>query len=175
MPEIGSRLTTGQVGATAAASGAQDAASIGALVLLALKSQPAGMMNVPKELLEQLATAVVELANDVVKLQGTGAVAQAAGGPKVDAKLTITSNFSPARQREHLDELAGKVRLKCAELGIKLDVKLTVQFGMTWQLEIGGQAPKAALDALRTYITSETKGVGLGNFAKVDVDKYDLV
>ncbi|MBI1945745.1 MAG: hypothetical protein HYS27_08615 [Deltaproteobacteria bacterium] len=174
MPEIGSRLTTGQVGATATASGAQDAASLGALVLLALRSQPAGMMNVPKELLEQLATAVVELANDVVKLQGTGAVAQAAAAPKIDAQLTITSNFSPAKQREHLDELASKIRVKCAELGIKLDVKLTVKYGMTWQLEVEGQAAKPALDALRTYIGSETKGLGLGDFAKVEVNKYDL-
>lgn len=174
MPEIGNRLTTGQVGATSAASGAQDAASLGALVLLALRSQPAGLMSVPKELLEQLATAVVELANDVVKLQGSGAVGQGAGGPKIDAHLTITSNFSQARQKEHLDELAGKIRLKCAELGIKLDVKLTVKYGMSWQLEVEGQAGKVALDALRTYIGSETRGLGMSDFAKVEVNKYNL-
>ncbi|OGQ22642.1 MAG: hypothetical protein A2138_12675 [Deltaproteobacteria bacterium RBG_16_71_12] len=175
MPEIGNRLTTGQVGAAGTTSGAQDAASIGALVLLALKSQPAGLMSVPKELLEQLATAVVELANDVVKLQGAGAVAPPAGGPRIEAQLTITSNCSQPRQREHLDGLASKIRLKCAELGIKLDVKLGVKYGMTWQLEVGGQASKAALDALRGYIGSEARGIGLTDLAKVDVNKYDLV
>ena len=175
MPEINSRMTTGQVGAATTVSGAQDAASLGALVLLALKSQPAGTMNVPKELLEQLASAVVQLANDVVKLQGSGAVAAGSGGPKVDAQLVITSNFSVPRQREHLDEIAGKIRLKCAELGIKLDVKLTVKFGMSWELEVGGQAPKAALDTLRTFISGETKGIGLNDYAKVEIAKYDLI
>ncbi|MCC7074375.1 MAG: hypothetical protein IT383_23920 [Deltaproteobacteria bacterium] len=174
MPEITGRLTTGAVG-SATTTGAQDAAALGALVLAALKSQPAGTMNVPKEILEQLATAVVQLANEVAKVQGGGAVGQGGAGPSIDAQLTITSNFSQAKQHTHLEELAGKVRVKCAELGVKLEVKLTVAFGMTWQLEVGGRAPKGALDQLRTFISSETKGLGLSDFAKVEVNKYDLV
>ncbi len=175
MPVTGTRLTTGQVGTTAATTGAPDPAALGALVLEALKNQPAGTMSVPKEVLEQLATAVVQLANEVAALQGAGAVTATPGGPTIDAQLTITSTFSAPKQREHLDGLASKIRVKCAELGIKLDVKVASVYAISWQLEVAGKAPKAALDELRTFINGEVRGIGLTEFAKVQVGKYDVV
>lgn len=175
MPTITTGLTTGGVSATSTTTGARDAAALGALVLTALKSQPAGTMSVPKELMEQLASAVVQLANEVATLQGAGVVNNRAGGPTIDAQLTITSTFSAPKQREHLEGLASKIRVKCAELGVKLEVKLTAPYGLSWQLEVGGQAPKAALDELRAFINGEVRGIGLTEFAKVQVGKYDVV
>lgn len=164
--------TTQQVGGATTVSGAQDAASIGAAVLLALKGQPPGTMAVRKELLEQLANAVVQLANDVVKLQGAGAVAASPEGPRVAAHLQIHPN-SIKDSKEFLDRLASKIRVQCSELGIKLDVKVGVA-SYQWQLDVSGEASKAALDSLRKFIASETT-VYTTALAKVDVLKYDLL
>lgn len=177
MPEI-TRLNRGAVDATGGAQ--QSPAELGLRVLLALQSQPTTTsMSVPTDLLKDLAGAIVQLAETVAHLSAERSTATAApksASPTLEAKMVVTSVFfDKAKKRAHCEELAGKVRLECAELGIKLNVSVSHDFYTGWYVDISGQAPKTKLDAVRAYITGEISVFGEARLGKLDVQKYDIV
>lgn len=139
-------------------------------------------VNVPAQVFQDLANAVVRLSAAVQGLQAQKApvssMAPAAStSPKIDADIKVTSNYSGSSPAlAQLSEWAGTLREKAADLGIKVEIGVTASYGV-WELHIKGQAPKDKLDELKKAASALIAQGQLFSSApgRVEALKYDLI
>ena len=176
MPNITDRPSVTAAGTVDVQKNAQSALELGAKVLAQLATQPsATTMQVPASMLQDLAAAVVQLAAAMQASSSAPAAAPPSTSPTVDASWRMTSAYQqPGLARDDLTAVASKLREKCADLGIRMNIDVNGSFGV-WELKVTGQAPKDKLDALKTEAGKLLNPSFTMNPGKLEVLKYDVV
>jgi hypothetical protein len=177
MPTITDKPSIANVAQNVALDRANSALVLGSKVLAELSGADATTtMNVPAQVLKDLASAVVFLAAGIQagEAQETSAPA-ASTSPRVDASFKIFSGYNQSGlAHQQLTEAASTLREKAVDLGLKMGFNITAPNG-TWQLVMSGDGPKDRLEALKEAAQAAVSSLMPGSAGRVEVQKYELL